>query len=152
MAYWLWIVLGITLIIIEAFVPSFSIVWFGLGAVIVGALLWLGLPLGLTAQILAWATMSSVFCVLWFVVLKPRMRDKTTAGIARETALGQVGQVVAEPGPNGLGRVRFSTPLLGEDEWPVRSTDPLHLGDRVTVVDIMGNTLLVSPKPNTEAQ
>lgn len=151
MAYWHWIVLGIVLIIVEAFVPSFSILWFGLGAVVVGAALWLGLDLGLTLQILMWAVMSCGFCALWFLVLKPRMRDKTTAGIAREAVLGQVGQVIAVPGPGGLGRVRFSTPLLGADEWPMRSTDPLHLGDRVTVVDIMGNTLVVSRTSPTEA-
>jgi hypothetical protein len=150
MEYWHWIALGIVLVIVEAFIPSFTIFWFGLAAVVVGALLWIGVPMELTAQILAWAVLSCVFCALWFLVLKPRMRDKTTAGISREGALGQTGQVVAVPGPDGLGRVRFSTPLLGDDEWPMRCPDPVQLGDRVIVVDITGNTLVVSRKPSSE--
>ncbi|MBZ4649141.1 MAG: hypothetical protein JG774_857 [Desulfomicrobiaceae bacterium] len=150
MEYWHWIALGIVLVIVEAFIPSFTIFWFGLAAVVVGALLWIGVPMELTAQILAWAVLSCVFCALWFLVLKPRMRDKTTAGISREGVLGQIGQVVAVPGPDGLGRVRFSTPLLGDDEWPMRCPDPVQLGDRVIVVDITGNTLVVSRKPSSE--
>jgi membrane protein implicated in regulation of membrane protease activity len=150
MEYWHWIALGIVLVIVEAFVPSFTIFWFGLAAGVVGALLWIGVPMELTAQIFAWAVLSCVFCALWFLVLKPRMRDKTTAGISREGALGQTGQVVAVPGPDGLGRVRFSTPLLGDDEWPMRCSDPVQLGDRVIVVDITGNTLVVSRKPSSE--
>lgn len=151
MVYWHWIVLGIVLVIAEAFIPSFTIFWFGLAAAMVGALLWLGLPMDLTTQILAWALLSCAFCALWFLVIKPRMHDKTTAGISREGVIGQTGQVVAVPGPDGLGRVRFSIPLLGDDEWPMRCPDPVQLGDRVTVVDITGNTLVVSHKPNSEA-
>jgi len=145
MEYWHWLVLGIVLVIVEAFVPSFTIFWFGLGAALVGASLWIGLPLGLTGQILLWAVASSVFCAIWFLIIKPRMRDKTTAGIAREALLGQVGQVIREPGPETLGWVRFSTPLLGDDEWPIRSEEPVKLGDRVKVMDISGNTLTVTP-------
>jgi membrane protein implicated in regulation of membrane protease activity len=43
--------------------------------------------------------------------------------------------------------VRFTTPLLGEDEWPFRCDTPVAIGQRVAVVDIAGNTLLVKPVP-----
>ena len=44
--YWHWLVFGMILIITEIFIPSFTIFWFGLGAIIVAVVLLLvpGLP------------------------------------------------------------------------------------------------------------
>ncbi len=33
--YWYWLVFGMVLIIAELFIPSFTIFWFGLGAILV---------------------------------------------------------------------------------------------------------------------
>ena len=37
--YWYWLVFGMVLVIAEMFIPSFTIFWFGLGAIIVGGIL-----------------------------------------------------------------------------------------------------------------
>ena len=37
--YWHWLVLGMLLVAGEIFIPSFNILWFGLGALLVGLLL-----------------------------------------------------------------------------------------------------------------
>ncbi|MIP96589.1 NfeD family protein, partial [Salmonella enterica subsp. enterica] len=34
---------------------------------------------------------------------------------------------------------------LGSDEWECRTLDPVQVGDRVRVVDILGNDLVVQP-------
>ena len=34
--YWYWMVLGLILIVAEIFIPSFTILWFGIGAMLVG--------------------------------------------------------------------------------------------------------------------
>ena len=39
--YWYWLVFGMLLIIAEIFIPSFTVFWFGLGAIIVALFLWL---------------------------------------------------------------------------------------------------------------
>jgi hypothetical protein len=39
--------------------------------------------------------------------------------------------------------VRFTTPLLGSDEWSFICDTAVSAGDRVTVADISGNTLVV---------
>ena len=41
------------------------------------------------------------------------------------------------------GTVRFPAPLLGSDEWLIMSQDSLAIGDRVTVKDVSGNSLIV---------
>ena len=42
-------------------------------------------------------------------------------------------------------RVRFPMPVLGSDEWECRTLDQVQVGDRVRVVDILGNDLVVQP-------
>ena len=74
------------------------------------------------------------------------MTDKTKAGISLEAVLGQTGQVVRLPHEGIRGLVRFVMPLLGNDEWEFLSNDELAIGDRVMVVEVSGNALVVTKK------
>jgi len=140
--YWHWLVFGMLLVAGEIFIPSFTILWFGLGALVVG-LLMLVLELNFPAQILIW-TVSSVLCtVLWFKYFKPRMIDKTNAGISRDAAIGEAGQVIKVPTEHSRGQMRFTTPVLGNDEWDFICDSEVALGDRVHIKEISGNTLIV---------
>ncbi|RYY80340.1 MAG: NfeD family protein [Moraxellaceae bacterium] len=141
---WHWMVLGLVLIIFEIFLPSFTALWFGVGACVVAVLLWIFPGLSIEIQFISWIILSIAFTVLWFKFLKPLARDKTKAGLAREAILGQVGIIIAIPLVEHTGVVRFTIPLLGTDEWRCRSQQELTVGDRVTVVDILGNELIVT--------
>ena len=141
--YWYWLVFGMLLIIAEIFIPSFTILWFGLGGIIVAGILWLSPDLSLSWQLFFWAIASCVFTFLWFKFFKPLMKDRTKAGISKEAIIGESGQVIKLPTKGKRGIVRFTTPLLGDDEWPFMSQDKIALGDRVFIKDISGNTLIV---------
>jgi membrane protein implicated in regulation of membrane protease activity len=149
--YWHWLVFGMILIIAEVFIPSFTIFWFGLGGLMVGGLLWIAPSLGLTAQLLLWGVFSALLTAFWFLVMKPRMVDKTRAGMSREALLGETGQVIRAPDGERRGMVRFSKPLLGSDEWTFICDEPVHVGDRVQIRDVSGNTLVVAPKITKQA-
>ena len=144
--YWHWLVLGMILIITEIFVPSFTIFWFGLGAIIVAVILLLMPDLPVAWQLFIWAIASCIFTFLWFKMIRPLMRDRTKAGISREAALGESGQVIKAPEPGGRGLVRFTTPLLGSDEWQFICEQTVTTGDRVFVKEISGNTLIVEKR------
>lgn len=139
---WQWLVLGIALCLIEVFIPSFTLLWFGLGAFVV-ALTAAIIPISLTAELFIWAVTTTLFAITWFKYFKPRMRDKTKAGISREAAVGQIGTVVKVSGEQVRGHVRFAVPLLGEEDWPYLCETELAVGDRCRVKDVLGNTLLV---------
>lgn len=145
-AYWLWIVLGIALMLGEIFVGTFFIFWFGAAAVIVGLIVLLIPTLALPVQLIGWGVLSTAFAWAWFKFLKPLSLDKTKAGLSREAMLGQIGQVLSPPTPNGerRGTLRFPAPILGSDEWVFISEDVLKPGDRVSVTDVSGNSLIVS--------
>jgi membrane protein implicated in regulation of membrane protease activity len=139
---WQWLVLGIALCVVEVFITSFTILWFGLAAFIVAALSAV-FPLSLSLQLAIWAIATTVLAVAWFRYFKPRMRDKTKAGISREAAVGQIGTVIKISTEHARGLVRFTVPLLGEGEWPYICENPLQEGDRCRVIDVLGNALLV---------
>ena len=140
--WWTWVVGGIALILAELAIPSFFIVWFGLGAVLVG-LLMLALPqLSLTAQLALWTVASLAMVVLWFRVFK-RSFFKTRVGTADGEVIGEVGVLVSAVAPFERGKVRFQRPLLGSEEWACLADAAIAAGERVRVVAVEGSYLKV---------
>ena len=140
---WHWVVFGIAVVVSEMFLGTFFILWFGAAAVVVGVMLFLIPDLSMTWQILLWTILSSVLALGWFKYLKPLSIDKTKAGLSKEAITGEVGQVLIVPTEDKRGKLRFPAPVLGADEWIIISQDELMIGDRVSVVDVSGNSLIV---------
>jgi len=141
--YWHWIVFGITLMLIEMFLASFFVLWFGAAAVVIGGLVFVFPTMLTTWQIFLWTILSSALALAWFKYLKPLAIDKTKAGLSRESFMGEIGQVLSPPNGEKRGTLRFPAPLMGSDEWLFISKDAVAAGDRVTVTDFSGNTLIV---------
>ncbi|MGE0082400.1 MAG: NfeD family protein [Thiohalomonadaceae bacterium] len=152
--YWHWIVFGVLLMAAEAVVPSFTIFWFGLGAIPVAALLYAFPDMGLGIQIAAWTAASLAFTVGWFIYLKPRMEHhRTLAGMSREALVGQVATVIAPPVESGRGTLRFTVPVVGRQEWDFYTDEAdLRAGELVVVKDISGNTLIVARKNRNKGE
>ena len=142
---WHWFVLGVLLILSELVLPAFAALWFGIAAIMVGVLLWLFPMMGFTTQLVTWIILSVLCTLLWFKFIKPLSTDKTKAGLSREATIGQVGMVIQIHMEHDLITVRFPMPVLGSDEWNCRSLEPVQVGDRVRVIDILGNDLVVKP-------
>ncbi len=140
--WWTWVVGGIALILAELAIPSFFIVWFGLGAILVGLLMLLLPQLSLTAQLAVWTLASLAMVVLWFRVFK-RSFHKTRVGTADGEVIGEIGVLVSAVAPFERGRVRFQRPLLGSDEWVCLADAAIAAGERVRVVAVEGSFLKV---------
>jgi len=141
--WWYWIIAGFCLIGIELIVPSFTIIWFGLGALVVGFLsgLWPDFPPAV--QIVFWPFVSVSFTLLWFKFFKPK-EDRTRAEMSKEGIVGESGIIIrGTEDSSGHGVVKFRISVLGTDEWGCSSSEILHLGDRVRVVDVEGAILIV---------
>ncbi|MCK7598273.1 NfeD family protein [Microbulbifer sp. CAU 1566] len=143
-AYWHWLVLGLLLVTAEIFVSGFILFWFGLAALFMGALLVM-VDMPITLQLLLWAGLSIALVFLWLKFIRPNWKDRTTSGMAMEALTGQVGSVIDSNIGKSRGRLRFPAPILGEDEWQFMSTSEVGIGERVKVINISGNTLVVSP-------
>lgn len=139
--WWHWLVMGLLLIGLELVIPSFTIVWFGLGAFLVGIIVAIIPTFPLPAQILTWTIVSAALTAAWFRFFKPRSR--TFAGSSRDAVIGESGLVIKAAAPYNKGRVKFQLPLLGADEWPCMADEPLQVGDRIRVVAVEGHLLKV---------
>ncbi len=144
--YWHWLILGAVLILAELALVSFAAIWFGLGAMIVALALVMVPQLSLTLQLLLWTAASVGFTLAWFKILNPRMKDKAMAGLSREAIIGQVGLVARSPVESHRGELRFPAPVMGNDSWSFICVEPVSPGDRVIVIDVVGNSLKVEKK------
>lgn len=142
--YWYWLVFGMVLMLLELAIPSFTIFWFGLGGLVVGLVMLLFSGISFAGQIFLWIVASTGFVFFWFKVLKPRMKDRTMAGISREAVLGETAMVIRKPQDEQRGELRFAVPVLGSETWDFICHDAVEVGDRVVVKDVSGNTMVVA--------
>ena len=144
---WHWLVFGVALIVLEMFVPTFFLLWFGTAAVLVALVHWL-LPIATITAVVLWLVLSVILCFLWFKFIQPLIKNRTKAGLGAGVIVGEVGMITKPPMAGLPGSVRFNTPMAGASEWACRSQDDTHLmiGDRVVVLNIIGNELLVAKK------
>jgi len=141
--WWTWIVGGIALMLAELAITSFFVIWFGLGALLVGLLMLLMPDLSLTAQLATWTLASLAMVVLWFRVFK-QSEHKTLVGSAGGEALGEIGLLIGAVAPFERGKVRFQRPVLGAEEWVCLADAAIAAGERVKVVAVEGSYLKVS--------
>jgi membrane protein implicated in regulation of membrane protease activity len=140
--WWHWVVLGIVLVLLELAVPTFFLLWFGVGAIVVGIVLAVFPSLFFPWQILLWIACSVAFLGLWLKVFKPG-KHKTRAGMSHGAVIGEIGLVTREIRPYGRGQVRFQKPLLGDDLWESIADVEIKVGERVKVLELEGNILKV---------
>ncbi len=139
---WIWIAAGIFIAVLELVIPSFTIIWFGLAAVVVGIASFIMGIRSLPVQLALWAVMSCCFTYFWFRFF--RQETRTMSGQGKEAILGRAGIVVRVnestfPG----GTIRFPIAVLGSDEWSFISDEKLSVGERAVITDIAGDKLVV---------
>ena len=140
--WWYWVIGGILLILLELVVPSFFILWFGVGALLVAGVALLT-ELSLSGQLLIWTLASLAMVALWFRVFSPR-RHRTLIGSAGGDVIGEVGLLVGTVAPFQRGKVRFQRPILGAEEWACMADSEIPAGERVKVLSIEGSYLKVA--------
>ncbi len=138
---WNWVVLGLVLMIFEVAAPGIFFLWFGIAALIVGALaLLFGEALGLH-----WQVQVILFLVLSIIaVFIGRRLIGATDVVSDEPLLNRraeqlIGHVVTleEATVNGRGRAR-----VGDSLWRVTGPD-LAAGTRVRITGIDHGVLII---------
>jgi membrane protein implicated in regulation of membrane protease activity len=140
MTWWYWLVLGLVLIALEmASAGGFYIIFFGVAALIVGPLAYLGIAEPVWLQWLLFSALSVASLVFF---RNPLMRKLNLgAGSADlDTLAGETGTALDDIGAGGNGHVE-----LRGTTWSARNTGstPLARGHRCIVVRADKLTLLV---------
>jgi inner membrane protein len=136
-AAYLWLGAGAVLLMLEILAPGAFLLWLGIAAGLVGAVL-LFAPLGLGLQLVLFAVLSLVLGVFARVVLRYgiTITDRGTLNKAGNRFTGQVVEV-AEPIVNGRGKVK-----IGDGFWNAEGPDAAT-GTKVRVKGSKGAVLMV---------
>ena len=97
--------------------------------------------MSLTAQVVLWTAASVAMTVLWFRVF--RNDTHSTRSGQTGSAVGEIGLLATAVAPYQPGQVRFQKPLLGAETWECRADEPIAAGERVRVLTVEGNYVLV---------
>ena len=137
-----WAVLGIFLMLTELIVPSFVLIWFGVGALFVGFTLSVFPFMSFITQMQIWILFSLLVVAWWFNVFKPA-HHKVLTGRSSADAIGEVGLLVADVDTFQKSTVRFQKPLMGSEVWECLADEPIKAGERVKVTAVEGNMVKV---------
>lgn len=142
MPYWLWLIFGTTLLIVEILTPHFVIIWFALAALVTGVVAyWVG---GVASQLTVFSVSSIILFLFGWVWLRKNMKMSARARHAKETVIGEAGTVVSSNvGDPPGGKVRFQVPIHGDDVWEYISDEQLSQGDRCEVTEVVGTKVKV---------
>lgn len=139
---YLWILVGLAIMSMELFMPGFILVFFGLGAVVVGVLL-LFMPLGVNTQLVLYPLISVVLLVTFrryaqgYFVGRVANTNPTGAPVGEHA--GESAIVTEDIIPNSpQGKVEFHG-----TSWSADSDVEIKKGTRVTIVDRRNLTLRV---------
>lgn len=136
--FWHWWILGVALVILEAFAPGAFFVWLGVAAIAVGFLLWLIPAMSWEVQFLIFALLSVASIVGWRMWFRkhPEESDQPNLNRRGEQYVGRL-FTLETPIENGVGRVR-----VGDGLWRALGDD-LPAGSRVRVIGVDGASLKV---------
>ncbi len=137
--YWHWIVLGFLLLILEMLAPGAIFMWFGVGALLVGGLLFLFPEMGWEWQVLVFAMISLASIFAWRTIRKNNPDDDTESGTLSQRGKSLVGRKtpLVEAIVNGVGRVQ-----IDDTYWRVEGSD-MEIDTLVVVTGSDGATLEV---------
>ena len=131
-----WFVLGVALICLEFLVPTFYLIWFGLGALVAAGSVAIVTNLPWIGQVMVWGVVTVVLVAIWQSRITRRSLPIVTSGSPKRDAL-----TVVAISPIGL--VRFSSPIYISKVWRVTSNTRLMRGDRVRLLGIENGKLKV---------
>lgn len=137
--YWIWLILGVALAVLEMLVPGVYLIWLAAAAVVIAAITFVSGP-PLAIQVIAFVSLALVFAFSAKRWLRERPIE-TTDPLLNNRGGRLVGEtaLVTTAIESGSGRVR-----VGDSEWIARGPDAA-VGQRVRITGSRGTDLLVEP-------
>ena len=144
MEWWHWAIVGLVLLGLEMLtlggLGNFYFLFFGVSALLVGALTWIGISEGPGLQ---WGLFAVLGVAALFVLRSPIQHIMGAAKGSRDSAdslVGEVATVLDDVGVRGVGKAE-----LHGSTWTVRNAGdlPLSKGQRTQVVRVEGLTLWI---------
>lgn len=140
--YSYWIIAGLALVITEFAVSGLVVIFFGIAALLVGTLKFLGLLDDTTWELTIFAVTSLLLLVFVRRVLNDKLMGRERQREGEEDSAGLIGAraTVAKAFSNGVGSVSYRGA-----NWQAQCDKPLLPGDMVRITEHDGLWLTVEP-------
>ena len=134
-----WWLLALVLIGAELVMPGYFMLWIGIAAAVMGALVLIVPDLGALAQAFAFAVLAVVSCVIYWKFVRRELSKDSDQPLLNRRAEQFVGRryVLDSAIVNGQGKAR-----VGDSVWLVEGPE-LPAGAPIEVVAVSGTTLKV---------
>ena len=134
-----WWLLALVLIAAELLLPGYFMLWIGIAAGIVGAIVAFVPDLALIAQVVLFGLFALLTCGAYWKFVRPFADTRDDQPLLNKRGARMVGRrvVVAEPIEHGRGKVR-----MGDTLWLAEGPD-VPAGAEVEVVSVDGTVLKV---------
>lgn len=134
-----WWLLALVLIGAEMIAPGYFLLWIGVAAGVMGAIVLIVPTLPVIAQALVFAALAIVICTLYWQFIRPMAEHRDDQPLLNRRGAKLVGQhfVVIESIVNGRGKIR-----VGDGSWLAVGPD-VPAGTEVEVIAVDGTTLKV---------
>jgi inner membrane protein len=142
MEWWMWLAAGLVLVVAELATPGgFVIIFFGIGALAVGALALLGVVASVPLQFLLFSVLSVASLAILRGRLQSRLRTPRSSNVDSLIGVVAINQERLSPGLVGRVEVRGTM-------WSARNTSDVTLdpGQRARVAAVDGLTLAIVPE------
>lgn len=139
MEWWIWILLGLGLLVAEMLTPGLFFLFFGLGALLVGALVLLGAG---GPRELQWLLFSAV-SLGTLALLRRRLKSRLAGKPVVDSLVGELAVPLEDLPPQATGKAE-----LHGSTWSARNDAgvPLARGQRCQVVRVEGLMLWIRPE------
>jgi len=144
MEWWLWCIFGCVLLMLELVVPGgFVFLFFGLGALLTGAIVSTGVLPEAWAQWLAFSGGSALALVFFRAKLKAILELRETPAPDIDSTVGLVGSAVSDIAAGEIGQVE-----VRGAHWTARNVGQgaITTGKRCVVHQVDGLVLMVKPE------
>lgn len=138
LAYWTWVVLGLSMIAAEVIMPGAFFIWVGVAAFILGGITYLFPLMSASAQLVLFGILALLSTIIGRKVIRIQVKGSIPTLLNRR---GQqlVGQTLVLDVPIVNGRAHIT---VADSKWTVKGPN-LPAGAIVKVVGVEGNMLLV---------
>jgi membrane protein implicated in regulation of membrane protease activity len=137
MAVWVWVTIGVALLIVEVITFGTPLVWLGAPAILVGVYLSIWPGLSIEGQLIVLLVAAGALSFLPLISMRQRARTPSV-NIGAQRLVGARATLESAI-DNGRGSAK-----IGDSVWPVSGPD-LPKGARVVVTAADGMTLIVQP-------
>ena len=140
MAWWLWVLLGLALLVVEMVTPGgLFALFFGVSALVVSGVE----ALGIAPAWLEWLLFAALGVALLLLLRRPVQAKLQTRHASVDTLVGEVAVPLEDLGPHATGRAE-----LRGTSWTARNAGeaPLARGQRCQVQRVDGLTLWILPE------